>query len=127
MEECLLQWSGGHDAAALAVLTRSWACGLVHIVADKAIDLQHPVVLASEAAGNAWLVIASLGRCLLGWPLEILDQPAGEAGFFVPIVPLTLSDMKRLIITNPYIMDEYAQVPVAVDMSSGRVTFCRQK
>ena len=123
----MLQWSGGHDAAALAVLTRSWACGLVHTVADKAIDLQHPIMLASEAAGNAWLVIASLGRCLLGWPLEILDQPAGEAGFFVPIVPLTLSDMKRLIITNPYTMDEYAQVPVAVGMLSGRVTFCRPK
>ena len=71
MEECLLQWSGQASQEALAVLTRSWACELVHTVGATAVDLENPTVLASEAKGCAWLITASLGRCLVGWPLEI--------------------------------------------------------
>lgn len=117
LEECLLQWSGKTCIHDLAVLTKSWTCDLVHTVADSATDLENPVVLISEKRSRAWLIIASLGRCLLGWPLKVADAaidaaetavdaaggaaPDQEPGFLYPVVPMTVHDLSRIIITDP--------------------------
>jgi hypothetical protein len=106
-EECLLQWGGGIDEEGLSIFTKSWACGLVHTVAASALDLGMPVVLASESEGQAWLIIACLGRCLLGWPLSVsvgaanAADAADGAGFLYPIVPMTVAGLRKLVVTKP--------------------------
>ena len=96
-EECLLALEihpDGHFVD-LAPITRSWAAGLVHTVAEKAIDLDSPVVLADVRSGQAFLAIVQLSRCVMGWPLEVLCVDSGVFG----LCPLL--QLHPLIITDP--------------------------
>lgn len=122
VEECLLQSelvAQRAVAANVAVKTnffkdlrflrKSWACGLVPTVRDVAKQLLEPYVLGSISAGCLWLIPCSLGRCLLGWPLQLISA---EDHFFQPRVPLTRASLKRIIVTDPLTTDEYANIPV---------------
>lgn len=96
-EECLLALEihpDGHFVD-LAPITRSWAAGLVHTVADKAIDLDSPVVLADVRSGQAFLAVLQLSRCVMGWPLKVLCEDPGVFG----LCPLL--QLHPLIITEP--------------------------
>ena len=123
LEECLLRCTldpfpgrGGHARAGnppllgdLRFLTKSWACGFVRTVAETAKDVLDPCVLVEERTASVWLVVASLGRCLLGWPLRIPSE-----SFLVPERPIRLRDLARIIITDPYSTAEMAELPVKV-------------
>ena len=96
-EECLLQLEihpDGHFVD-LAPITRSWAAGLVHTVAATALDLDSPVVLADVRAGQCFLAVLQLSRCVMGWPLKVLCEDPGVFGL------ATLFDLHPLIITDP--------------------------
>ena len=135
LEECLLQSElaaqgcrAGHLAAQQAVehgyftdlrfVQKSGACGLVETVAEIAVDLEEPYVLASESRGTIWLVVCSLGRCLLGWPLRLVSE---EEAFFQPMLHMTQGELERIIITDPFSTQEVANVPVEVRCVSEQV------
>ena len=96
-EECLLTLDihpDGHFVD-LAPITQSWAAGLVRTVAATAIDLDSPVVLADMRAGQAFLAVLQLSRCVMGWPLRVLCEDHGVFGL------LPLHHLHPLIITDP--------------------------
>ena len=131
LEECLLQSQlaplaahrvVSHDIVDpcftdLRYLQKSWACGLVRTVAETAVNLLHPYVIASESEGALWLVVCSLGRCLLGWPLRLVSE---EERFFQPETTMTRDKLRRIIVTDPFSKDEYVNVPV-------EVAFCKEQ
>ena len=134
LEECLLRCTldpergrdgrmapdsgpAGHGLGDLHFLTRSWACGFVRTVAETAKDVLHPWVLVQEQTASIWLAVASLGRCLLGWPLTVRSE---EENFLVPHRPIRLADLQRIIITDPYSI-EIAELPVKVDFKCNQV------
>ena len=120
LEECLLASELASSSAAngavgkaffadLRFITDSWACGLVPTVAETATDLEEPFVIVSERLGLVWLVVCSLGRCLLGWPLQVVSA---HDSFFRPMRPLTEKRLMRIIITDPFSIRDYAHLPV---------------
>ena len=134
LEECLLQSQlavhrGGaaHGAVVdnafftdLRFMTKSWACGFVETVAETATNLLTPYVLARESTASLWLVVCSLGRCLLGWPLRLVEE--GSA-FFQPVLPMTRSKLERIIVTDPFTTADFANVPVEVSFVNGQVGY----
>ena len=131
LEECLLQseLAVRHGGAAhraventffkdLRFMTKSWACGFVETVAETAVNLVTPYVLAEESTASVWLVVCSLGRCLLGWPLKLVDE---DSAFFQPVLPMRRSKLARIIITDPFSTAEFANVPVEVSFKNGQV------
>ena len=47
-----------------------WTSGLVRAVSEEALRLERPAVLAHTDTGNAFVAVAILGPCILGWPLR---------------------------------------------------------
>ena len=102
-EECLLALEihpDGHFVD-LAPITQSWAAGLVRTVAATAINLDSPVVLADVRAGQAYLAVLQLSRCVMGWPLQVLCEDLKVLGLS-PLIHL-----RPLIITDPCLPCRY--------------------
>lgn len=116
-EECLLRCELAHSQASghrchanaapravqgqfkdMRFLTKSWACGLVRTVSETAKNLLQPKVLAEEATSSVWLIVCSLGRCLLGWPLRLTCE---EKSFFTLVRPISRALLKPIIVTDP--------------------------
>ena len=97
-EECLLATGLCADGslADVSKLTRSWATALVTTVGPEARRLNAPSVLAQPESGQAWLVVLSLGRCLLGWPLRVLSSERRCLGL------IAANSLDTLIVTDPY-------------------------
>ncbi len=99
LEECVLslELTIDNEIVDLSPVTQSWACSLVHSTAAEAVDLEMPTVLVDECHGVAYLIILSLGRCLLGWPLRVQCPEKMTLALVYPLLKLT-----PLIVTQPY-------------------------
>ena len=98
LEEALLalQWVDGH-VQDWEPVTRSWASKLVLTVADEAKD-HPPTLLACEKSGQVFLAILNLGRCVLGWPLQVVSTESLLLAFHWP---LRIGMLQPLVITKP--------------------------
>ena len=84
-EACLLASELADDGTFVDTkyIIRSWSTALVHTVGPEAKHLQAPTVLAHQASGQPFLVVLSLGRCLLGMPLRVLSTERRVLGLIV--------------------------------------------
>lgn len=62
----------------VAQVKSSWTSGLVHSVGENSVEQERPYVVVHRASGTAFVVVATLGPALLGWPLRVV--PAAVAG-----------------------------------------------
>jgi hypothetical protein len=100
LEECLLACEllpCGKFQDTMAI-TMSWASGLVHTVEQTAVGVLEPTVLVAETTGCAYLVVLSLGRCVLGWPLRVLNTEKLLLAMVHPI-----QNLVPIVLTSPFL------------------------
>ena len=78
------------------VVQCTWSAGLVHTVAETAVDLQNPYVLVHIPSGTAFVAVVVLGPVVLGAQLHA-SRISGATSLFWPdnigeLVPIIVSD-----------------------------------
>ena len=122
-EECLLSAELGRDGSFVdtRALTHSWYCKLIHTVGAEAKNCEEPVVLVHRASGSAFLIVLSLARCLMAWPLSVVSVADAVLGL------CPLKELMPLIITNPCLsvsLVKMYQVCLLGSTSTSSFKFC---